>query len=395
MQTGLTMGHVFVCYSRPDSEYVNRLVEFLEQAGVNVWIDRGDIQPGARFRRTIQTAIDLCDAFVLVMSSSASQSNWIENELDWAEKRGKPIFALLLEGDPWFGLSATNFEDVSNLRPPSRRFLDALPETVFGSSDQAPEPPSTGRSPSALSELSYRVAHRDLTNSGALRYPDVNALIEILRGRGFVITPSDTCYALSALPLDRRVSERINLVLARNREPISLAFGAFKDVTGWANLAVEELRILEHLTPGPLTLVVKAQKGTPEHLLSDALDVSDETLGIRIPDSQVERQLAAELEQPLTTPAIRDADGSPVRDFSRAVEVVAAGMKRLPAGQRGLLAGIEVPAGSFLSQHSTVARVDYDGGRPSLFIKRLGSYDPMVIEQAMGRPSQAEHRDWR
>ena len=50
-----SMGHVFVSYSWADTQYVDELVAYLSAAGVNVWIDRDEIQVGARVRRTILT----------------------------------------------------------------------------------------------------------------------------------------------------------------------------------------------------------------------------------------------------------------------------------------------------------------------------------------------------
>lgn len=132
------MGYVFVSYHRSDVGYVDRLVTHLEAAGVEVWIDRGDIQPGARYRRVIEQAINDCDAFLIVLSPRAKTSDWVENELDWAEQQGKPIYSLLLEGRPWFGLTARHYEDVVGATLPSQRLMDLLPTT-----DTRPADPDT------------------------------------------------------------------------------------------------------------------------------------------------------------------------------------------------------------------------------------------------------------
>lgn len=121
------MGHLFVSYCRDDAEYADQLASHLEAAGVDLWIDRGEIQPGARYRRTIEAAINDCEAFLVVMSPAAKESKWVESELDWAERRGKSIFTLLLDGDVWFGLTATHYEDVTGGRLPSDQFIQALP----------------------------------------------------------------------------------------------------------------------------------------------------------------------------------------------------------------------------------------------------------------------------
>lgn len=120
------MSHVFVSYSRDNSDYADELTTLLESEGIDIWIDRGGMMPGSRYRRTIRDAIDSCVSFLVIMSTSSGESDWVENELDWAERRGKPIFALLLDGEPFFGLTTTHYEDVTSGCMPSRQFLGAL-----------------------------------------------------------------------------------------------------------------------------------------------------------------------------------------------------------------------------------------------------------------------------
>jgi hypothetical protein len=66
------MGHIFISYSRRDLEIVNSLVEVMERAGPKVWIDREEIKAGKLWRTQIIQAIDTCDTFVLMLSSSAA-----------------------------------------------------------------------------------------------------------------------------------------------------------------------------------------------------------------------------------------------------------------------------------------------------------------------------------
>lgn len=49
--------HVFASYVREDYETVTRLASKLSEAGVTVWLDRNEIQPGSRWKRVITRAI--------------------------------------------------------------------------------------------------------------------------------------------------------------------------------------------------------------------------------------------------------------------------------------------------------------------------------------------------
>ena len=91
------MGQVFVSYSRRDLDIVNRLVEVMERAGLNIWIDREAIKAGKLWRTQIVQAIDTCDAFVLMLSSSAAASDNVRKEIDLAQDSGRNIFILNLD----------------------------------------------------------------------------------------------------------------------------------------------------------------------------------------------------------------------------------------------------------------------------------------------------------
>jgi len=51
------MSHAFVSYVRDDKEIVGRLARSLEAAGIDVWLDKHDIEPGMRWPVAIENAI--------------------------------------------------------------------------------------------------------------------------------------------------------------------------------------------------------------------------------------------------------------------------------------------------------------------------------------------------
>lgn len=91
------MGHIFVSYSKHDQEMVDRIVEAIEQAGFNVWIDREEVKAGKTWRTQIVQAIDTCDAFVLMLSSNSAASDIVRREVDLAEGANRALVPILLE----------------------------------------------------------------------------------------------------------------------------------------------------------------------------------------------------------------------------------------------------------------------------------------------------------
>jgi hypothetical protein len=62
--------HVFISYVRENQELVGRLCENLKAHGVNVWLDRNSINPGARWKAAIREAIRHGDFFIACFSDA-------------------------------------------------------------------------------------------------------------------------------------------------------------------------------------------------------------------------------------------------------------------------------------------------------------------------------------
>jgi TIR domain len=145
-------GYVFVSYSSADRSYVDRLAARFQALGVRTWVDRLGIVTGRRWRKEIRDAIDGCDALVVVMTSEAEQSSWVEEELSRAQARSKPIYPLLLEGEPFFGLAATEYEDVKGGSLPSDRFIGAVADII-----STPTGNAAGELPPLISRFAGRL----------------------------------------------------------------------------------------------------------------------------------------------------------------------------------------------------------------------------------------------
>jgi hypothetical protein len=106
------MSHIFISYSKQNIDFVRYLRVLLENVGFAVWVDEARLSPSARWWKTIEDSIQGCAAFVIVMSPDSVESDWVEREILLAEKLKRPIFPVLLEGDPWSRLANIQFEDM-------------------------------------------------------------------------------------------------------------------------------------------------------------------------------------------------------------------------------------------------------------------------------------------
>ncbi len=74
----------FVSYSSKDRAEVLRRVQAFKIAGLSVFQDILDLDPGERWARALYREIDNCDVFLLFWSQAAAASEWVAKEIDYA-----------------------------------------------------------------------------------------------------------------------------------------------------------------------------------------------------------------------------------------------------------------------------------------------------------------------
>jgi hypothetical protein len=119
------MGHIFISYSHKDRAYVHKLQDALQNEGFEVWID-DRIDYGTRWPKVIQDQLDSCSVFIVVVSENSYESEWVQNEVARAKRKVKPIFPLLLSGEPWISVETTQYLDVRNQSLPRKKFYSDL-----------------------------------------------------------------------------------------------------------------------------------------------------------------------------------------------------------------------------------------------------------------------------
>lgn len=123
------MSHIFISYSKKNKEYTDKLVDFLEKAGFDVWYD-GRIDYGTSWERVIFKAIDDCAVFLVVMSPESYDSDWVRKEYLYADKRKKKQFPILLEGEEFPFYVDNQYTDVRGGKLPPNDFVTRLGRAI-------------------------------------------------------------------------------------------------------------------------------------------------------------------------------------------------------------------------------------------------------------------------
>ncbi|CAB9506498.1 MAP/microtubule affinity-regulating kinase 3 [Seminavis robusta] len=131
-----TPTEIFISYSRKDSSYKNKLKADLVANGFQVWTDE-QIAHGEQWFNEINEAIRHCAAVIVLMTTSAELSEWVQKEVLLAKRYRKAIFPILLDGSEFPILIDTQFEDARDTHSmPSPDFYRRLSQKVYGTCDE-------------------------------------------------------------------------------------------------------------------------------------------------------------------------------------------------------------------------------------------------------------------
>ncbi len=125
----------------------------------------------------------------------------------------------------------------------------------------------------------------------------VSEIVEVLRNGGVAAIPTDTVYGLAANGLDEAAASRVFEVKGRPAGmPLPLLLADADDLSVCCIEVPEPARSLaEAFWPGPLTLVLRRSDEVP-----DIVTAGGDTVGVRVPDHPVPREIARRLGSPIT-----------------------------------------------------------------------------------------------
>jgi tRNA threonylcarbamoyl adenosine modification protein (Sua5/YciO/YrdC/YwlC family) len=139
--------------------------------------------------------------------------------------------------------------------------------------------------------------------------PDQNRLskvIDCLKNDGVIIYPTDTVYTLGASIHSKKAFERICKI--KNVEPKKSNFSIvcydlshISDFT--LNLDTPTFKLMKRTLPGPYTYILKANKNIPSFF-----GYNKKTIGIRVPDSNITREIISMLGAPIFSASIKHDD---------------------------------------------------------------------------------------
>lgn len=134
----------------------------------------------------------------------------------------------------------------------------------------------------------------------------ISQVVDILRKGGVIIYPTDTIYGIGCDITNPKAIERVCQIRGLKPEKANLSF-ICNDLTS-ISLYTKPLdnttfRLLKKSLPGPFTFIFNASGQVPKLLSS-----KKKTVGIRVPNNNIAREIVRELGNPIVSASIHDDD---------------------------------------------------------------------------------------
>ena len=186
----------------------------------------------------------------------------------------------------------------------------------------------------------------------------IREVCDLLREGGVIIYPTDTVYGIGCDIYKPRAIARIAQI--KNIKPEKANFSFIVDdlshLSEYTRILDNRIfKLMKSLLPGPFTFILPANNQVPKILKN-----KKKTVGIRIPDNNIIREIIRELGHPILTTSIHDGDK--IIEYTTDPEVIYE---------------------NFREKIDLMVDGGYGGNVPSTIID-CTSGDPVIIRQGLG-----------
>ncbi len=134
----------------------------------------------------------------------------------------------------------------------------------------------------------------------------IDHIAKVLRNGGVIIYPTDTIYGIGCDLFNRQAVDRLCRIKKIKPKSLNLSFICYdmSHISEYVRgMDTPTFKILKRALPGPYTFILESSSKVPK-----ILNVNKKTVGIRIPDHNIPRQIVQTLGNPIVTSSIKDDD---------------------------------------------------------------------------------------
>ncbi|EHO08670.1 Sua5/YciO/YrdC/YwlC family protein [Myroides odoratimimus CCUG 12901] len=134
---------------------------------------------------------------------------------------------------------------------------------------------------------------------------EIDKVVKVLREGGLVIYPTDTVYGLGCDISNSKALERIAKIKGIKLDKANFSFVCY-DLSNISNyvkqIDTSIFKILKKALPGPYTFILPGNNELPKEFKKK------KTVGIRVPDNNIAREIVRKLGNPIVSTSIYDED---------------------------------------------------------------------------------------
>lgn len=133
---------------------------------------------------------------------------------------------------------------------------------------------------------------------------EIDKVVEVLKEGGLIIYPTDTVYAMGCDALNVRAVEKICKMKGINPDKNNLSIICYdlSNISEYAKVDNTTFKLMKKNLPGAFTFILPTTSNLPK------IYKNRKTVGIRIPDNNIIRELVRNLGSPILTTSIKDDD---------------------------------------------------------------------------------------
>lgn len=135
---------------------------------------------------------------------------------------------------------------------------------------------------------------------------EIRRVVDVLRGGGVIIYPTDTVYGIGCDITQAKAVERVARIKQIPVEKTNLSF-ICSDLSHLSDftrpISNQTFKLMKRCLPGPFTFILDANNNVPKYFKG-----KKKTVGIRVPDNRIITAIVRELGNPILSTSVHDDD---------------------------------------------------------------------------------------
>lgn len=130
----------------------------------------------------------------------------------------------------------------------------------------------------------------------------IQKIVKIIQNGGIIIYPTDTVYGIGCDITQPKVVEKLAKLTGQKNKSHKMSFICYdlSNLSEYARVETNVYKIMRKNLPGAFTFILNANKKVPKTFMS-----KKKTVGIRIPDNNIAREIVKELGNPIVSISVR------------------------------------------------------------------------------------------